>query len=298
LKLQILLASVLALAACSHKQEGAKVDASLNTLVPQDTVLLAGTRLEALLKTPVYQRNFANRQFSQIDEFAKRTGLDPRKDLWELLFISNGHQSELLARGKFGDEMMQPKLQKEGMQTFGYKGMTLVGNDRGALMAINPTTAALGDIESLHHFIDQRDVSHGPPPAMTALLAEIPPAAQFWGAYAGGPIHLPLDDAGMLANVNKLLSTVQTGTVYFDLSTGISGVASATCANSEGAENVAGALKALIGLGRLNVPKSQPDLAQVYDMIRVTQESTRVKLYIDVPEAMADKFLRMWIGGR
>jgi hypothetical protein len=288
----LLLASV----SCTHKPEGAKVDSSLNTLVPSDTVLMAGTRLEALLKTQVYQHNFAGRQFPQIEEFAQRTGLDPRKDLWELLYVSNGKQGVLLGRGKFGDEMMQPKFEKQGMQTFAYKGATLIGNDRGAMLLINPTTAALGDIPSLHSFIDQRASSHGPPPAMAALLKEIPPDAQFWGAYAGGPIHLPLDNNTMLGNLNKLLSTVQTGTVFFDLRTGVSGVAAATCANDAGAQEVAGALKALVGIGRLSVPKNQPDLAQAYDSIRVTQEGMRVKLYIDVPEVMADKFLKMWIG--
>jgi hypothetical protein len=291
------LASVsLGLIGCAHKPDGAKVDSSLNTLVPSDTVLMAGTRLEALLKTQVYQSNFAGRQFPQIEEFAKRTGLDPRKDLWELLYVSNGRQGVLLGRGKFGDEMMQPKFQKEGMQTFAYKGSTLIGNDRGAMVLINPTTAALGDIPSLHSFIDQRATSHGPPPAMAALLKEIPPDAQFWGAYAGGPIHLPFDNNSVLANLNKLLASIHTGTVYFDLRSGVSGVAAATCANDDGAQEVAGALKALVGIGRLSVPKNQPDLAQVYDSIRVTQESTRVKLYIDVPEVMADKFLKMWVG--
>jgi hypothetical protein len=298
LKRTILFAGALALAACSHKQEGAKVDASLNTLVPSDAVLLAGTRLETLLKTQVYQHNFANLKIPQIDEFAQRTGLDPRKDLWELLFFSNGHENVLLGRGKFGDEMMMPKLEKEGMQTFRYKGSNLIGNDVGAMMVINPTTAALGNVASLHYFVDQKDSAHGPNAAMTALLKEIPPEAQFWGAYGGGPVHLPLDQSPMLANVNKLLATVQSGTLYFDLRSGVSGVAAATCANQEGAQEVAGALKALVGLGRLSVPKNQADLAQVYDTIRVTQDGARVKLHIDVPEAMADKFLRMWIGGR
>jgi len=292
-----LLLVTLALCACAHKPVGPKVDPSLDTLVPGDTVLMAGTRLEALLKTPVYQRNFANRQIPQIDEFARRTGLDPRKDLWELLYVSNGKLGVLLGRGKFGDEMMAPgldrKYDQDGAQRFGYKGFTMFGNDRGAMLLINGTTAALGDIPALHSLIDQRPASHGPPPAMAALIREIPPDAQFWGAYAGGPVHLPLD--GLLANLNKLLSTVQSGTVYFDLRTGINAVAAAACVNDQAAQDVQGALKALVGLGRLNVPKNQPDLAQVYDAIRVTQEGPRVKLYIDVPESMADKFLKLWL---
>jgi hypothetical protein len=46
------------------------------------------------------------------------------------------------------------------------------------------------------------------------------------------------------------------------------------------------------------VPKNQPELAQVYDAMRVTEEAQRVKLYIDVPQEMVDKFLGVWLGRR
>jgi len=289
---------VLGLSSCARKQaDGPKMDPSIATLVPSDTVIMAGTRLEALLKTKVYQDNFADRKIPQIDDFAQRTGLDPRKDLWELLFASNGTHGVLLGRGKFGDEMMAPGLDrnysKNGAQRDGYKGFTIFENTQGGIVLFNGTTAALGDVPSLHRLIDERANSHGTPAPMAALLKEIPPDAQFWAAYAGGPVNLQLD--GLLANVNKLLSTIQTGTIYFDLRTGVSAVGSATCTNVESAQQVQAALRALVGLGRLSVPKNQPELAQVYDTIRVTQEGARVKLYIDVPEVMADKFLKLWL---
>jgi hypothetical protein len=164
------------------------------------------------------------------------------------------------------------------------------------VMLINPTTAALGRVEELHTLVDHRQESHGPPPALATLMKEIPADAQFWAAYAGGPIHLPFDENSNLGNINKLVSSVETGTLHFDLRNGLNGVVLANCASDEGAEQVQGALKAMVGLGRLSVPKDQQDLAQVYDMIRVTKETKRVKLYIDVPEAMVDKFLGMWLG--
>src|SRR5262249_38783375 len=160
---------------------------------------------------------------------------------------------------------------------------------------ISPTIAALGEIPALQTLIDRRPESHGPPPALAALMKEIPADAQFWAAYAGGPIHLPLDDNPNLANVNKLVSSVETGSVYFDLRNGLNGLVVANCSTVDGAEQVQGALRALVGIGRLSVPKDQPDLAQVYDMIRVPQESQRVRLHIDVPQSMVDRFLGMWL---
>src|SRR5258706_2372913 len=260
--MRILLIAALALAGCSRPASvGVKTDPVLQTLVPGDTVLMVGTRLEAVEKTPVYQKYFAGRQFSQIEELAQRTGLDPRKDLWELLFVSNGKQSVLLGRGKFANEM-EPRLEKEGAQRMGYKGFNLIGNERGAVVFINSSTAAIGEIDALHSLIDQREASHGPPPALAAMMKEIPSDVQFWAAYTGGSVKLPFEEISNLANVNKLLSYVQSGNVYFDLRTGLDGVALGNCSSEEGAQQVRDALKALVGIGRLSAPKNQPELSQ------------------------------------
>jgi len=287
----------LALAGCAHSgSAGPKVDAALSTLVPQDTVLMVGTRLEALLKLPVYQKNFAGKQLSQVDQFTSRTGLDPRKDLWELLYVSNGHRGVMLGRGQFADEMLAPRLEKEGGERMDYKGLTLIGHERSAMAFLSPTTAAVGDVPALHDLIDQRAVSHGPPVALAGLMKQIPAESQFWAAYSGGPVRLPFDENSNLGNLNRLLTSLQTGTIYFDLSNGLNGVAQGDCTSDASAQDVEGALKALIGLGRLSVPKNQPELTQIYDGLRVTQEGHRVKLYIDVPQGMVDKFLGMWMG--
>ena len=64
------LCGVLILVGCAHKSAvGPKIDPALATLVPEDTTLLVGTRLEALEKTPVYQKYLADRNFSQVEEF-------------------------------------------------------------------------------------------------------------------------------------------------------------------------------------------------------------------------------------
>lgn len=286
---------ILALAGCGSKPSSVKIDASIETLVPADTTLLVGTRLESLLKTPLYQQNFGNRPFPQIDEFAKRTGIDPRKDLWELLYAANGGDGILLARGKFADEMMEPNFARQGVTRSSYKGLNLYGNGREAVTLFSPTVAAAGSVEGLHALIDQRGKSAGPSAALAAELKEIPATAQFWVAYAGGAIRLPFDGATPLSNLNKLAASVQSATLYFDLREGLNGLARGECATDQDAEQVAGALRALIGIGRLSVPKDRPELAQAYDTLRVTSEARRVNLYMAVPQPMVDQFLEMWL---
>jgi hypothetical protein len=284
------------LAGCARKSApGPKVDPALATLVPEDTTLLVGTRLEALEKTPVYQKYLADRKFPQVEDFAKQTGLDPQKDLWELLFVSNGKNNVLLGRGKFANEM-EPRLEKGGAKRFGYKGYNLIGDEKAAVVFISSSTAAMGATESLRYLLDQRGTSKGPPPALAALMKDIPADAQFWAAYTGGPVDLGF--TGNLANINKLVGSIQTGSVYFDLRTGLNGVASGECSTNQDAEEVQGALKAFIGLGRLNTPANQPQMQAAWDGLRTTLQDKRVKLYIDVPQNVVDQFLALWMGRR
>ena len=292
----LVLAAALILSGCAPKAAvGPKIDPALATLVPDDTTLVVGTRLEALAKTPVYQKYLADRKFPQVEDFAKQTGLDPQKDLWELLFVSNGKNNVLLGRGKFANEM-EPRLEKDGAKRFGYKGYNLVGNDKVAVVFISSSTAAMGPTESLRYLLDQRGASKGPPPALAALMKDIPADAQFWAAYTGGPVDLGF--TGNMANVSKLISSIQTGSVYFDLRTGLNGVASGECSTDQSAEEVQGALKAFIGLGRLNTPSNEKEMQAAWDGLRTTREDKRVKLYIDVPQNVVDQFLVLWMGRR
>jgi hypothetical protein len=287
-----LCAVLLASAACTRlAPPGPKIDPALATLIPEGTTLLVGTRLEALEKTPVYQKYLADRKFPQVEQFAQQTGLDPKKDLWELLFVSDSKNNVLLGRGKFANEM-EPRLEKQGAKRFGYKGYNLIGNENAAVVFISTTTAAIGPTASLKFLLDQRGTSKGPPAALAALMKEIPSDAQFWGVYAGGPVDLGL--GGNLANVTKLVNSIQTGSLYFDLRTGLNGVAAGECSTNQDAEEVQGALKAIIGLGRLNTPPNQKELLSAYDGLRVTLDSKRVKLYIDVPQNIVDQFLSLW----
>jgi len=289
-----LVCAAMILAGCAHRVPvGPKIDPALATLVPDDTTLLVGTRLEALEKTPVYQKYLADRKFPQVEDFAKQTGLDPQKDLWELLFVSNGKNNVLLGRGKFANEM-EPRLEKGGAKRFGYKGYNLIGDEKTAVVFISSTTAAMGPTESLRFLLDQRGASKGPPPALTALMKDIPPEAQFWAAYTGGPVDLGF--TGNMANISKLVASIETGSVYFDLRTGLNGVASGECSTDQSAEEVQGALKAFIGLGRLNTPANQPEMQAAWDGLRTTLQNKRVKLYIDVPQNVVDQFLALWMG--
>jgi hypothetical protein len=285
-----------ALAGCTiTPPPGPKIDPALAGLIPQNTAMLAGIRIEALKRAPVYQKFQAHGNLPQIGDFAKRTGVDPQKDLWELLYVSDGKSGALIGRGMFSDEG-EPRLQKRGDNRFGYKGFNFVGNELSAILLVGPTVLAMGDTDELRAIVDAHEKSPGPPPAMAAQLARIPVAAQVWAAYAGGPIQLPFDASGNLRNINKILSLIQSGTLYLDLSTGLAGVAEGTSTTDQNAEQLESGLKALIGLGRLSVSPKQPQLNMVWDGLRPTRKNLEVSLTISEPEEAVDGMLDLLLG--
>ena len=185
---------------------------------------------------------------------------------------------------------------KEAITDLVIRDLTSSETRATAILLISQTVLAMGDTDELRAMVDAHEKSAGPPPAMAALLARMPPSAQLWTAYGGGPIQLPFDASGNLGNVNKILSLIQTGTLYLDLSTGVSGMAEGTSATDQDAEQLEGGLKALIGFGRLSVSSKQPELQAVWDGLRPTRESRDVKLHIDEPEETVDALLDLLLG--
>ena len=277
------LIAVAVLAACSRnpQAEGVFLDPALATLIPADTTLMVGTRVDLLAKTRIFQEGLTKVQ--AVQEFERRTNVNPRKDLWQLLFVSNGRKGFLLGRGKFADELMAPDLSRPGVQRFSYKGLILFGDEREALLFINSSTAAIGETAVLRSLVDQRPAITGPPVRITARMKEIPREAHFWGVYAGGPVDLPL--TGNMANVNKMLGMVDSGDFYFDLSAGVKG---AVTADSAQAQQLEDALNGLIGLARMGAPKNQAQLGT----FQVSRVDRRVSVAVEAPPELLELVLQ------
>lgn len=277
----------LALAGCSPlpKETSVFIDPQFASLVPADTTLLVGLRVENLVKTPLYLKYLSGGKISIIDRIARGTGINAEKSLWNLLFVSNGKQSFVLGRGKFADELMAPDFSNKGVHRFGYKGFTLFGDEQQAMLMVNSSTIAIADTPTLRWLVDQRSSLTGLPERLNALTKEIPRQTQFWGAYLGGAVDLPL--TGNLQNVNKVLGLVASGTFYFDFTDGAKGTLTGVAANPQDAQQVHDGLQGFLGLGRMMTPKTQPQLARVFDGIQVVQEGQRVSVKITEPEDLA-----------
>jgi hypothetical protein len=289
------MAALAALASCSRKppESGVFIDPQFASLVPPDTTLLVGLRVENLVKTPVYRKYLSGGKIQIIDKFARGTGINPEKSLWNILLVSNGQRSFVLGRGKFADELMAPDFSKKGVRRFGYHGLTMFGDEQQAMLLVNSSTIAMGETSALRSLANQRASFAGLPARLSALAKEVPRQAHFWGVYAGGPLDLPL--TGNLENVEKLLSLVGSGAFYFDLTGGVNGTITGVAANAQDAQRAHDGLTGFLGLGRMMTPKSQPELARVFDGISVVQESQRVSVKIAEPEDVAGTLMGLWL---
>jgi len=289
-----LLVAMALLGACSKTPVvGPKIDPFLVGLIPQDTTLLVGLRLDPLEKTDIYKKALAKRPIPQVNAFAEKTGVDPSKDLWELLYVSNGKNGAFIGRGKFSDES-EPRLGVRGDKRFNYKGMNLVGDEQTAILEVAPTVLAIGDTVELRAMVDSHEKSSGPAPGMADLLKEISSSAQIWAAYNGGP--LPMEFKGNLANINTMVGLIQKGTFSLDFSAGMNGLAAGSSGSDADAEHLEGGLKALVGMGRLSTPANNPELQTAWDGLRPTRDGRDVKLHIEERPELVDTLLGLLLG--
>ncbi len=291
------IALALTLAGCKAKQPGVlHIDPALEALVPADTVFVVGANLEGIRDTPVYQKLLSRMPLPQLDEFARQTGLDPRKDLSQILSCSNGKHGLLLARGKFNRADLEARLQSKGAPPSSYKNYRLFGTEQAAVFFLNDSTALAGTPADLRAIIDH-PASGGMPPALRDLLRTLPTSDQIYAALSGGlgGLNIAAPPNSNLSTVLQALRSVQTATLGMDLAHGLNATAEVNCATERDAKFVHDMVKGIVGLGRLNTPDNQPELLKLYDAIQVTQQQTRTQAKADIPQELADKFLDLWL---
>jgi hypothetical protein len=108
--------------------------------------------------------------------------LPPDSDVWELLITYNGTSWLALMRGKFTEMGMEPHLDKRGATRINHSGITVLGDERGAVAFLNPTTAIAGRIDTVIRTLDLRNDNIGVPASIEKLTSQIPAKYEIWFA--------------------------------------------------------------------------------------------------------------------
>lgn len=297
-----LLAILCLLAACRPERSATIVpDAALMPLVPADTTVLAGFRVEEIKKTAIYRELVEAEKLPQLEEFARETGIDPRKDIWEIVVASNGESAITLIRGKFTDGGItdsgkEPELAKKGVRRYPYKGYMLLGDERVVVTFFNTSVAVAGPQEAVKRVIDARDGSQGrPPTALIDRVRAIPSSNQIWlVSSAGWSGALPENMEGALSGLKKMPIDLRSVTAAIDLSNGIRVAGDFVSGDSAASQKLHDAVRGVIGIGRLTTPGDRKDLLKFYDAIDVKQEAEHVRVVADVPQDLFQTLLHMF----
>lgn len=292
------LAGVVLFSGCRREPSNARVDAALAPLVPSDAVALACLRLDKLKDTPFYAKYIAGKKIPQLERFVQETGLDIRKDIWELLIVAraNNQRPLVMIRGKFGGQFgLEPEFDKPGLQKMSYKGYYIVYSNGPGVMFMNTGAAVAGSIDDLKLIIDNRDKpAWGPPKSLLKVVETLPANAQFWVAAGNGGSLLPeVKEGGPLENYLKLARSLGVATLSADLRQGLDIAAEGHYPDAASARQVQDALKGVIGVARLRTPDSQPDLLRLYDAIRVGGDGGTVRVTVKTPFDLAEKLISL-----
>ncbi len=229
-----------------------KIDPALATLVPSDTVLLAGVRMEALRATPVY------RSLGSPAALLGGTGLDLDK-VWEILAVSNGRRTAILARGKFSDMGLEPRLDIPGATRTTYKGYALTTTESLGVAFVNPSTAIAGRPEAVRAILDDRGQSSGFPPGLEKQVELIGPENQIWAVGEGSDeLAHAAPRNGNLANLGNALRLVRTFRIAAQAGAGVRIRANARCRNQEDAGSLSGALRFFAMLAGVKTSDERP----------------------------------------
>jgi hypothetical protein len=286
-----LLAISLMIVGCSSAQTGGgRVDPVLAALVPADAFLLAGIRMSELRTTPLYVKELSQDVNSTLDDFARNTNFDIRKDVNDILLASTptGSGKLVLARGNF--KIKAPAEFKKSV----YKGVAIYSRGEAAYAILDPTTAVAATEPEVRKIIDQKQSGQRGPTALLDRARNLPGAGQLW-LVASGWGTLPKDLAGHdgnIANVARFMQSIERATAIADLRSGLVGNITGECRSEQDAKSLGDAARGMVGLGRLNVPENQPEMLRLFDGIKVEQKQRSVQVNVNISAALIDRMLK------
>jgi hypothetical protein len=247
--------------------------------------------MDELRATPWYKKTVGDKPSSGIDSFVKETGLDPRKDIAELLLVSDGAKTAVLARGKFSQSSLEARLERDGGKRTPYKGLVLIGDERNAVAFLNSTTAVAGQPAAVRSIVDQRGRSTGLSPSLRQKLESIPPQTQIWVVATGGfgDASKAVPRAGNLANLGRVFSMIESLTAGIDFRSGLHMSVNGVCRTDQDARSLGDAARGLVGMARLSAPPDDPDMLKAIDGIQVEQQQRTVRLTVAIPQDLLDK---------
>jgi hypothetical protein len=286
------IAVIITAVSCSHAQQGAQVDKTFRPAISPDAQTLFSVRLDLLKASDVYRRHEQQLDLPQFNALAERVGLDPRRDLSNVLVEWDGKNLLMLAQGAIPTSQLEAKLTADGAQRVSFKNFTLFTRGAGSV-SFPDGLAIAGPTVVVQSALVLRSEKAGDVPAeLKERLADVPADSQVWEVSRGGvPLaNFPLrsDMASNLSNIAAFVSGTSVG-LRFDSGSHLQ--AHLICKSPEGAQRIQDTLRGLIGLGRLSTHDNELDLLRMWDAISISKEQNTVRIQADLAADLTDKII-------
>ncbi len=266
------------------------IHADLERSVPSGATTLIGVKLTAIAPTEFYRTTVAPLIAPMLAEFSKQSGVDPAKDIDEILIVLRGESEPLLlARGKWDAAALEAKLTANGFQTSSGSAPRIHTRDKLSISFPRAGVIAAGPPAIL---VDSAKQS-GVPPALSPLVDSIGPGAQIWAVSTADFKGFRAPERSNLQNLEKIAASLRTLTAWADVRQGVHLRATGSCATDDDAKQLHGGIRAMMGLARLATPAGQQDLLKALDTVELRQEAAAVRASIDLTAEQFDQLRGM-----
>ena len=286
---------LLTLLAAFPLQAAPRVDNVLLRMVPPGTTGLVGAHMDQLQASDLFQKLMAQQKLPQLDQFARETGFDPRRDVREVLLVSGPSGTALLARGKFN---LKPDP-VPGMKVIRHGQYNIRADSSGAsgFCVLDSTLAAAGEVPAIEAALDewQHGTHKAAQPLLTAV-ANVGDQTTLWGVSTGFASFLSknLPRAGNGIDFSSIFRGIESSSFNASVSSGFEAAIHCTTATEKDAISLRDAAKGLIGLGRLNVPQNKPDLLRFWDGLTVEQAGRSFTINADIAGDLLDQMVQLF----
>jgi hypothetical protein len=239
-------------------------DPDLLKLAPADSTVIIGGKIAPLAKAGL---------LAPLETFSANAGLNLAADLDEFLIAYNGKSPLAAFKGRVNQSALEEKLKARGVPNTTLEGKTIWGADNLSIAILdNRVVAAPAALLK-----PALTGNSGAPQTLRDLLATIPGDANVWGVSLGN-VQLPVPERSNLANVNNVLSLVNSIVGSAKVANGVSFQATANSNDYRSARKVHDALRGALGFLRLSTPTDRTQILEALDALDIRLGQKEVKL--------------------
>ncbi|MGB8952105.1 MAG: hypothetical protein WCC06_05495 [Candidatus Aminicenantales bacterium] len=294
--------------ACAKKsaipKAGSAEASDMLTLLPQNASGIIVIDLHRAFTTEFADNLIKDsKDYQKYQEFVKKTGLDPQKDIYFLALAITSMADQNVRSGvgvinlKYNKETLMAKIKEQGqeLKEETYNGISLISGSEddgksffGAFL--DESNIALGEEKGVKAVIDiyqKKAKSVLENEELMALIKMLPQNSLVWSAFIFSPEMTQQITAQnpMLSSLESLKSIV----VYFDyMDKNILAEIKAMSGDVEKNKQIADLLNGLKALGGM-AAATKPEVGELMNKIEITAGPDFVKVYANVPEALLKK---------